>query len=697
MTKEQILSQISQEEIIKKFLPAFNSKSNANYHSPFSENDINPSMNFYFEGQTLKFKSHNTGHQGDIFQFVADLHGLDCKNNFGEVLTIIAQKCNLNGFHAAVTSDDFRISFDKIGVRVIEYFKKFGITEATLSTFNVHQVKYLQFISKAGKLCKFDFQNINRVCICYTVNGHYKTYFPAIADLQTKSFGYKNQTTADIFGLSQIENKVEKLFIAAGEKDCLCLNSNGFTAISFQSENTLPNADQINQVNAMANSVFIVYDTDEPGRIATQKLANKTKWQTIQLPETIKDVADYFVENSSEAFQKLIPTLQSKSPVQTAAPAEFFTIFHQAENYLTDHYELRHNSIKLEIEISPKGSTNFKTLNENSLYVEMNKRGVKIGMDKLIAILKSSFVQPFNPLKFYFENLPKWDGLTDHIQQLCNYITCDEHAKFSVQFKKWMVRAVRCAIEDTYYNKQALILVHSKQNSGKTTFCRFLCPPALKEYLTENISDDKDSRIALAKNILINLDELSSLAKHEINCLKALFSKDIINERLPYDRKNTIIHRTASFIGSTNMAEFLTDETGSVRWLCFEISNINWAYSQKIDINQVWAQAFSLYKENVDAELTHKDIEENETRNAKFQQLSTEAEIIPKFLSPAGEGTFDAVFMTASEISAYVSGFTSLRLNKIMVGRAMPKCGFTRSKNSQSALYGYWCFKNSLF
>ncbi|MGV3464146.1 MAG: VapE domain-containing protein [Heyndrickxia sp.] len=65
----------------------------------------------------------------------------------------------------------------------------------------------------------------------------------------------------------------------------------------------------------------------------------------------------------------------------------------------------------------------------------------------------------------------------------------------------------------------------------------------------------------------MNLDELSSLAKHEINSLKPLFSKDVINERLPYERKNSIIHRTASFIGSTNMAEFLTGETGSVHWL----------------------------------------------------------------------------------------------------------------------------------
>ena len=81
MTKEQILSQISQEDIIKNFFPDFNSKSNRNYKSPFAGKDDKPSLNFYFDDQTLKFKSHNTGHQGDVFQFIADLNGIDCKAN----------------------------------------------------------------------------------------------------------------------------------------------------------------------------------------------------------------------------------------------------------------------------------------------------------------------------------------------------------------------------------------------------------------------------------------------------------------------------------------------------------------------------------------------------------------------------------------------------------------------------------------
>jgi predicted P-loop ATPase len=77
-----------------------------------------------------------------------------------------------------------------------------------------------------------------------------------------------------------------------------------------------------------------------------------------------------------------------------------------------------------------------------------------------------------------------------------------------------------------------------------------------------------------------------------------LFSRDFINERLPYDRRTSILERRASFIGSTNNIQFLSDDTGSVRWLCFEIESINWKYNDEIDIDLVYAQAYHLYQSN---------------------------------------------------------------------------------------------------
>lgn len=700
MTKLQLLEKVSEADIFAKYIPGYTAGSTRNFKSPFVKDDKKPSLSIYQDNGHLKFKSHNSGHQGDVFQFVADLKGIDNKRNFDAVIEAIAKDFSINGFSPASDGKkkSIKISFEPDPQEMYQYFKQFKISKETLLSFGVNQVKYHEFTSAAGKVCKFDYRRLKQLAICYKIGERIKVYFPSIEGKQDKIFGFKDQTNADIFALSQIGKKADRLFLAAGEKDCLALNSNGFPSIALQSENTIPTSAQVRDIKAISPKCFIVYDNDEAGQKAAKKLSNLMEIPFIELPTGFKDIAEFFAQKTAEDFEELIKAVPLVRGPEEPAPAErqpedHFTIFHQAEKYLSKHYDLRYNSIKLELEVSEKGKNIFGSLNENDLFVELNKQGVKIGMDKLIAILKSSFVQKFNPVQEYFLSLPPHDEQSDYIKDLASHLRCENPQELYVAFLKWMVRAVRTVMEPGYFNKQAFILVHSKQNSGKSSFCRFLVPPALREYVCENITDDKDSRIALAKNFLINLDELSSLAKHEINSLKSLFSKDIINERLPYDRKNSIIPRVASFIGSTNMAEFLADETGSVRWLCFEIKSIDWTYRQTVDINKVWALAYGLYKDGLECDMTREEIEENERRNAKFQQLSTEAEIIPNYFRPGSPEEQEAVFMTATDIMVYLSQRTTVRLNKISIGKAMGFCGFKRAKEAHSDRYGYWAIE----
>ena len=319
--------------------------------------------------------------------------------------------------------------------------------------------------------------------------------------------------------------------------------------------------------------------------------------------------------------------------------------------------------------------------------------GLNISLNNLVALLRSDIIPSYNPFQQYFDGLPKWDGKTDDISFLANFIKTRDRERFNRHFKKWMVRVVACALDDSFFNKQAFILVHEKQNSGKSTFCRFLCPPALSDYIAENLSIDKDSRILLTRNLLINLDELSTLSKIEINSLKSLFSKDKINDRLPYDRRNSIIPRRCSFIGSTNQTEFLNDESGSVRWLCFIIDEIDWSYSKKVVMDNVYAQAYHLYKSGYNCNLTADEIKENEEYNRQFQVVSSEKELINKFLSPASKEHHDK-FMTATDILLHLTQVTESRvkLNIINIGKALKICGYERVKHGLDKVYGYYTF-----
>ena len=81
----------------------------------------------------------------------------------------------------------------------------------------------------------------------------------------------------------------------------------------------------------------------------------------------------------------------------------------------------------------------------------------------------------------------------------------------------------------------------------------------------------KDGLIALTENFLINMDELSTMSRYEVNALKSMFSKDRIKVRLPFEKRATSLPRIASFIGSTNKTQFLNHETDSVRFINFEV------------------------------------------------------------------------------------------------------------------------------
>ncbi len=360
------------------------------------------------------------------------------------------------------------------------------------------------------------------------------------------------------------------------------------------------------------------------------------------------------------------------------------------EKYLNDRYDLRYNVISNKFEYREKGEEKFREMNENNMFIQLNKDNINISLNHLVALLKSDFVQEYDVFKDYFESLPDWDGETDYIGKLASYLQSQDSKRLSHHFKKWLVRAVRNSIDQNYFNKQCFVLVSTKQNSGKSTFCRFLCPPELDNYIVESIGTDKDSHIAITENFLINLDELSQAEKAEINAFKSMFSKDKVKARLTYDKRPTVHARRANFIGSTDRWEFLTDENGSVRWLCFEVESIDWDYKKDIGIDDVWAQAYHLLTNTkFFYDLTIEEIKENDYINKKYQVSSPERDLLQKFFKPGDE--IAGLFMSSTDIIEYISKHSSLKINPIQIGRELKFLGYKRVSKfvDGGGKYGY--------
>ncbi len=431
---------------------------------------------------------------------------------------------------------------------------------------------------------------------------------------------------------------------------------------------------------------------------ALNLILSEYKYNDAEVTTTIKSAYNNSFEHGAKSKRGEVkspsPKGEGQDEVKTKKRSFTANKFVLAQEYIKKYFVIRRNIVTQEYECRDNNKTEFESMNENNIFIKMQISGLNLSLNNLIALLKSDFIEVYNPFTEYFNNLPTWDSKTDYISFLASFVKTTDRQRFDSHFKKWLVRVVACALVDGIFNKQAFILVHDKQNSGKSTFCRFLCPPALQNYIAENLSIDKDSRILLCRNILINLDELSTLSKVEINSLKSLFSKDKINERLPYDRRNSILPRRCSFIGSTNQIEFLNDETGSVRWLCFIIDEIDWSYSEKVNIDMVYSQAFHLFKSGFEYNLTQEEVKENDEYNKQFQIITSEKELINKFYRPGTKENHE-LFWTATDILLNLAHLTEgkVKLSSVNLGKALKMNGFERIKHATEQVYGYYIFR----
>jgi hypothetical protein len=407
-------------------------------------------------------------------------------------------------------------------------------------------------------------------------------------------------------------------------------------------------------------------------------------------------------QSTNDKPSKSIEDLDDTPPPSNNAALKF----QELKKYIFGKWEVRFNEVAIIFEARKKGAVKWEELNINDLYVELLEQGHN-GLDaKVIPLLRSSYVPTYDPIKKYFEELPRWrEGLDpDYISELASYVKVEDRQWFNTQFKKMLVRTIACGIGKISFNKHCFTL-KGAQNDGKTSFVRFLCPPALKHYITEYVELSKDGQIALASNFIINLDELASFTKNDIKQIKKFITTDTAKVRPPFGKTAEIFKRKASFFASTNDNEFLTDVTGNVRWLVFDINGVKHdnggpnGYNQNIDIDKVWSQAYALLQSGYKFELTPEETKYSEKINSSFMVVSFEQELIQEIFTPAEKGTPGAEFFTSAEIAKEIDGKLNRRISEVAIGKALTALGFKKCTSSIGraySVYGYWAIKEDL-
>ncbi|TDG94539.1 DUF3874 domain-containing protein [Cardinium endosymbiont of Culicoides punctatus] len=99
-----------------------------------------------------------------------------------------------------------------------------------------------------------------------------------------------------------------------------------------------------------------------------------------------------------------------------------------------------------------------------------------------------------------------------------------------------------------------------------------------------------------------------------------------------------------------------------------------------------------MYKLDVyGGELTKEELEEIKLRSNNFQIKSSEEELVQKYLSPSNKE--EGEFMTTTDILQYLQEHigTTIRLNRVWMGRELNKLGFKRVASTNK--YGYFARK----
>lgn len=355
--------------------------------------------------------------------------------------------------------------------------------------------------------------------------------------------------------------------------------------------------------------------------------------------------------------------------------------------FIFDRYDIRHNVVSGQYEARKKGSKEpFELMSEEELKYQLFDAGYT-GFKEHFAVLMAAKVPDFDPIVEYFETLPKYDPDKDpdHIDFLSNFVLTDDDTYFKQIFRKILVWIAAQALLRVPFNKYCLTFV-GEQNDGKTSFLNFLIPEKLNEYYkTEFNFENKDGLISLIQNFLINLDELAGYEKRDIDSkFKTVLSLSGVKFRGLYDKKETLYRRRASFVGCTNKYEFLTDETGNVRWFVFQVKKIlhdnggKNGYNKLINMDNVWGQVYHLLQTGFDLNFTPEELEKQKDRNVGFLSSYDEINYVRMYVAPVlNKEDPDAEFLSATQIAERLRTFTANpKINTNSIGKALRSLGF---------------------
>lgn len=229
----------------------------------------------------------------------------------------------------------------------------------------------------------------------------------------------------------------------------------------------------------------------------------------------------------------------------------------------------------------------------------------------------------YNPVAEWIGSKP-WDGVS-RVQAFYDTVSGEyDHVERKRLFKetllkRWMVSAVAAAFSPNGISAAGVLTFQGAQYLGKTKWFKQLVPSELGVLKDGMIlrPDDKDSVKQCVSFWLVELGELdATFRKADIAALKSFLTNDSDVLRRAYARKESKFARRTVFFASVNPKEFLHDPTGNRRYWTIEAKHLD--HSHNIDMQQVWAEFYQIWRDGESYYLTNDEVNELNEHNESF-------------------------------------------------------------------------------
>ena len=405
----------------------------------------------------------------------------------------------------------------------------------------------------------------------------------------------------------------------------------------------------------------------------------------------VKKLIDYLQKWFGKKSDSVVEVPVVEASVKPEKTPKKSTLLEDLEGYLFSRYDFRFNVLAEQTEFREKGEDGFRLVDQrvlNTLCLKARKEGINCWDKDVSRLLLSQQIADFHPFSDYVEKLPEWDGV-DRVSELAQRVS--DTSVWVNGFHRWMLGMVAqwMKLDGQCANAMAPLLISTEQGRCKSTFCSILLPEELQGFYIDkfDLSSESGCEQKLSLFGLINMDEFDRYSVRSMATLKNLMQMKKLTFRKSHRSYYSQLPRIASFIGTSNQKELLTDTTGSRRFLCVEVSH-------KIDCTKPdYAQLYAQLKAELLAGerywFTSEEEKEIQANNQAFYKHSPEQELFFKcFRIPSAEE--EGIRLSSTDIfcrlqKRFPAAFRGRSVSNM--GRMLLAMGVERTRTREGSFY----------